>query len=166
MLGSFAAQPALAQVPTIAFTDGVVIETGDTWSHAGQKYRLYGVQACIRGTTFSKPSSEIVDCGGYSIASLAALFATQTVACQPIGAARDSATIVVCAARIGEANVDVGTALIASGAAFAAIYPSSVPVVSAYLVAELSAKQRKEGLWAGQFEHPAKAILDDYVQKL
>lgn len=166
LLSCSVADPALPQKTTLAFARDVVIETGDTWLRGGQKYRLYGVQACIRGTGFTDPSGRSADCGEYSIASLAALFATETVACQPVGTARDSAAFVICAVRVDETDIDVGTALIASGAAFAAIHPSAAVVVPAYLVAELSAKEQHQGLWSGRFEHPAEILLKGDGNKL
>ena len=32
---------------------GVTLETGDSWIDRGQRYRLYGVQTCLRGTTYT-----------------------------------------------------------------------------------------------------------------
>ncbi len=149
---------ALGQAATISFPSDVAFETGDTWSHKGRKFRLFGVQSCIRGTTYRSPEGQDDDCGMRSLASLAALFSTGTVGCQPVGTAKDGATFVVCAVNIDDATVDVGTALISAGAAFAATRPSGTPVSAAYAVAELAAKDNGSGLWAGSFEHPADAL--------
>ena len=32
---------------------GVTLETGDTWIDGDKRYRLYGVQACLRGTFYT-----------------------------------------------------------------------------------------------------------------
>lgn len=149
---------ASAQATTIPFSSDVTFETGDTWRHEGRKYRLFGVQSCIRGTAYRSPEGQEGDCGLRSLASLAALFSTGTVGCQPVGTAKDEATFVVCAANIDDATVDVGTALISSGAAFAATLPSGAPVSAAYAVAELAAKDSRRGLWEGSFEHPADVL--------
>jgi len=149
---------ALGQTATIPFSSDVTFETGDTWGHKGRKYRLFGVQSCIRGTAYRSPEGQGEDCGLRSLASLAALFSTGTVGCQPVGTAKDEATFVVCAANIDDATVDVGTALISSGAAFAATLPSGAPVSAAYAVAELAAKDSRRGLWEGSFEHPADVL--------
>ena len=154
ILGSVAS----AQATTIPFSSDVTFETGDTWRHEGRKYRLFGVQSCIRGTAYRSPEGQEGDCGLRSLASLAALFSTGTVGCQPVGTAKDEATFVVCAANIDDATVDVGTALISSGAAFAATLPSGAPVSAAYAVAELAAKDSRRGLWEGAFEHPADVL--------
>lgn len=151
---------ASAEEQTIAFGSRVGFETGDTWTHENKRYRLFGVQACIRGTDFRSQDGETIDCGMRSIASLAALFSTGTIACQPIKAAPvNGATLVVCAAEIDGSTIDVGTALISSGAAFAAILPSGNPVHPAYAVAETTAKEHRSGLWAGAFQHPADLLM-------
>src|ERR1019366_2047696 len=35
---------------------GIEFQTGDTWSQNGQTFRLFGVQACVRGTQFTNPA--------------------------------------------------------------------------------------------------------------
>lgn len=44
--------PALAAPPEGYFElkPGVVLESGDSWREGGQQFRLFGVQACLRGT--------------------------------------------------------------------------------------------------------------------
>lgn len=151
---------AAAQEQTISFPSSVSFETGDTWAYEGRKFRLFGVQSCLRGTNFHAPDGEEVDCGVRSIASIAALFSTGSIGCQPVGRARDDATFVVCAAEIDGTTVDVGTALISAGAAFAAVFPSGIPVSPAYAVAEVAAKENRSGLWAGRFPHPVSMLLN------
>ena len=87
-------------------------------------------------------------------------FSTGSIGCQPVGRANDDASFVVCAAQLDNATVDVGTALISSGVAFAAAYPSGAPVSAAYAVAESIAKDNRSGLWAGRFTHPVSMLLD------
>jgi endonuclease YncB( thermonuclease family) len=151
--------PAVADGGAVSFPAAVQFETGDTWVHDGAKFRLFGVQACLRDTRYRLPGGEDGDCGLRSIGALAALFFTNTIACQSIGAAKDGATFVVCAAEIGGATVDVGTALISSGFAFAAVQPTGAAVLPAYAVAEAVAKEDRSGLWAGQFVHPSAFLL-------
>ncbi|NNH32909.1 thermonuclease family protein, partial [Rhizobium sp. SEMIA 4085] len=40
-----------------------VLETGNTWSMNGHRYRLYGVQSCLRGPTFPHNAGQRHDCG-------------------------------------------------------------------------------------------------------
>jgi endonuclease YncB( thermonuclease family) len=140
-------------------------ETGDTWSQDGRKYRLYGVQSCLRGTNVIT-ASETLDCGLMSLAQFAALVQTAPVSCQPVGLAKDGAEFAVCGARFGnEADgtkiVDLGTALISSGYAFAAIDHTGTAVNANYLIAELVAKKNRSGLWAGEFSHPVQMLVND-----
>lgn len=153
------ANSAVGQDSTRIFPPSVEIETGDAWVYRGARYRLYGVQSCIRGTVSRAANGAQSDCGAQSMASLAALFLTGTVSCQPVGTAKDEASFVVCAADIDGQTIDVGTALISSGAAFAAAFPSGDPVSAPYLVAEMIAKTNRNGLWAGQFQHPVRLLL-------
>lgn len=153
------AATASAQEPTISFPAGVSFETGDTWSYESRKFRLFGVQSCLRGTVYRSPDGDEIDCGMRSIASIAALFSTGSIGCQPVGRAKDDATFVICAAEMNGTTVDVGTALISSGAAFAAVFPSGAAVSKAYAVAETIAQEGGSGLWAGRFSHPVSALL-------
>jgi endonuclease YncB( thermonuclease family) len=154
------ALPATAQEKTISFSSAVEFETGDTWTDKGRKYRLYGVQACLRGTMFRSADGAQSDCGMRSVASLAALFSTGTVVCQSVGIARDHATFVICAVDIADATLDVGAALVSAGVSFAAAFPSGVRVSSAYAMAELTAKENRNGLWSGAFVHPVTRLLN------
>lgn len=151
--------PAAADEGAISSPAAVQFETGDTWIHEASKFRVFGVQACLRDTRYRLPGGEDGDCGLRSIGALAALFSTNTVACQAVGIANDGATFVVCAAEVGGATVDVGTALISSGFTFAAARPSGAAVLPAYAAAEAVAKEDGSGLWAGQFVHPRALLL-------
>jgi endonuclease YncB( thermonuclease family) len=165
---------ALAAVPDFAVAGSVStsfsvpaniqIETGDTWSQDGRKYRLYGVQSCLRGTNFLT-ATETLDCGLVSLAQFAALIQATPVSCQPVGLAKDGAEFAVCGARFGNGSgktkiVDLGTALIAAGYAFAAIDQTGTPVNANYLIAELVAKKSRSGLWAGEFRHPVQMLVN------
>ncbi len=148
-------QPAQKQ---FVIASNIQIESGDTWTQDGVKYRLYGVQSCLRGTDFVQ-GAQRADCGLASIAQFAALVQTSPASCQPLEAANDGAMFVVCGAKLGKVTIDVGTALIASGYAFAAVAGSGAPVNPNYLVTELVAKNARQGLWAGGFSHPVQMLL-------
>lgn len=149
-----ATKPALAVKPPITF------ETGDTWTQGEGRFRLYGVQACIRGTTYTDQQEQTQDCGAASIAMLASLFRTAPASCQPVGRASDGATFVVCAGSLQGQSLELGTAMIVSGFAFAAVTPDGRPVHPPYLVAELQAKTARAGLWAApDLPHPVHLVL-------
>lgn len=155
--------PASAQTVAMKSFDvpkNITLQTGDSWVSNGQLYRLYGVQSCLRGTTAVAVDGSKTDCGDLSLAQLGAILTTSTVSCQPIGSANDNAIFTVCVASLSGSALDIGTALISSGYAFAATYPDGTPVDMNYLVAELTAKGTGAGLWAFKFPHPVQALLN------
>ncbi len=150
--GSASAQvsrPAWFPVPASA-----LYETGDSWSDSGATYRLYGVQACLRGTRFTNAHGLKRDCGEASLAMLAALIRDLRPQCYEAAAIPAQKTIFVfCVAIPAEgvgkgSRIDLGTALIATGFAFAALTPDGRPVHAPYLAAERVAQNSRAGLWA------------------
>lgn len=142
-----------------AVSKNIEFQTGDSWKDNGRLYRLYGVQSCLRGSVSTTSTGEKTDCGNASLARLAALFATARVSCQPVAKARDGAQFVVCGADLASNTIDVGTALISTGYAFAATDTKGHAVNQNYLVAELDAKMKGTGLWATTFDHPVQLLL-------
>jgi endonuclease YncB( thermonuclease family) len=128
--------------------------TGDSWSDAGTTYRLYGVQSCLRGTSFTNARGLRRDCGEASLAMLVALTRDLKPQCYEAAALPENRTVFVfCVAARGEGSgtgsrIDLGTALIATGFAFAALKPDGEPVHEPYLVAQRVAQQARAGLWA------------------
>ena len=128
--------------------------TGDTWIKDLTTYRLYGVQACIRGTTFTNEQNTKSDCGDASMLMLVNLVNDWNPMCYPVYQTQDAQTqFLICSARITRgqsagAVIDLGTALISSGFAFASLNANGQPVDQAYLVSQMVAKNKKRGLWA------------------
>ncbi|MDE2579117.1 MAG: thermonuclease family protein [Hyphomicrobiales bacterium] len=139
---------------------GVIFQTGDTWEQNGQTFRLYGVQSCIRGTSFTNPAGVKTDCGEASLAYFAALIRDTKPRCTAIAKSGAPPVIYsVCAAHIGKTTLDLGTALLTQGFAFAAIDANGKPINFQYAVAESDAQSHKRGLWAAKdMPHP-NAIL-------
>ncbi len=139
------AQQAWQPIPASA-----VFETGDTWNVDGQTYRLFGVQACIRGTSVTTDNGKH-DCGDLSLHMLTGLVKTWRPLCAVVGV-NSSIKYVVCYADIkvagGRQRVELGTALISSGFAFAAQNSLGGPASIAYWAAEQEAEKAKAGLWA------------------
>lgn len=128
--------------------------TGDSWSDAGIVYRLYGVQSCLRGTSFTNAHGLQRDCGEASLAMLVALTRDLRPQCYNAAEAPQSRKIFVfCVATRttgagAGSRIDLGTALIATGYAFAALKPDGQPVHAPYFVAQLVAQRARTGLWA------------------
>jgi endonuclease YncB( thermonuclease family) len=123
--------------------------TGDTWIQNGQRMRLYGVQSCLRGTSFTNVAGVKTDCGEASLAYTAAIVKDTHPSCTPIAQiAAPQSIIVVCQIQVGGSTLDLGTVLITQGFAFAAFNDQAKPVYMPYLVAQMLAKKQKAGLWA------------------
>ncbi|TDM75331.1 succinoglycan biosynthesis protein exoi, partial [Lactobacillus crispatus] len=128
--------------------------TGDSWSADAVTYRLYGVQACLRGTSFTNGHGLKRDCGEASLAMLVALTRDLRPQCYNAVEVPQTRTIFVFCAAIpttgagAGSRIDLGTALIATGFAFASLKPDGQPVHPPYWVAQEIAAQSKAGLWA------------------
>ncbi|HEV2501789.1 MAG TPA: thermonuclease family protein [Mesorhizobium sp.] len=134
---------------------GVTLETGDTWIDEGKRYRLYGVQSCLRGTTYTDRSGEKRDCGEASLAMLAAYIRDTNPVCAPV-AKSAGAIFVACYATIGGERLDLANILIASGFAFAALDAGGMPFHAPYAVVEQKARESRAGLWQfDDVQHPS-----------
>jgi endonuclease YncB( thermonuclease family) len=154
--------PSTPSAPPFAIPqNGVAFVSGDTWIQNGQQMRLYGVQACLRGTAFTNPAGVKTDCGEASLAYLAAVVRDTHPTCAPIAQIMQTQSIiVVCTVHVGAASLDLGTVLIAQGYAFAAFTAAAKPVYIPYLVAELLAKKQHSGLWAApDMPYPTTILL-------
>ncbi len=140
-----------AQEGWFPFPMNVTFETGDTWIANGQRYRLYGVQSCLRGTFFTNPQGQKVDCGEAAIAMLAAMARDLKPMCS-ITARSPQMAYVVCLADLSvqgqTARLDFATSLITAGYSFAALTPDGKPVHEPYFVAQYAAQQEKRGFHA------------------
>ena len=136
----------------------ITLETGDTWVQDHQKYRLYGVQSCLRGTFFTSKDNMKRDCGEASMAVLAAYVHDTKPVCAPV-IKGEQLTYVMCYANVAGKALDLGTILISTGFAFAALNKQGIPYNPAYSVAEQQAREKKAGLWAfPDVQHPSFLI--------
>jgi endonuclease YncB( thermonuclease family) len=148
---AFAQTPATGWFPVPA---SALYLTGDSWSDAGVTYRLYGVQSCIRGTSFTNGHGLKRDCGEASLAMLVALTRDLKPQCYDAAEEPETRTVFVFCVTTratgagAGSRIDLGTALILTGFAFAALKPDGQPVHAPYIVAQLVAQRAKTGLWA------------------
>jgi endonuclease YncB( thermonuclease family) len=152
-----------ASIPIFDFPQsGVEFETGDTWRFSNQTFRLYGVQSCIRGTTFTNSVGVKKDCGEASLAYAAALIRDVRPRCTAIAQAGAPPVIyTVCAAHVGQNTLDLGTILITEGWAFAATDGNGKPIKFDYAVAEREAQKARRGLWAApDLPDPTQILLN------
>jgi endonuclease YncB( thermonuclease family) len=91
---------------------------------------------------------------------LAALIKDVRPDCLPVAQQPGHQTFAICFATLNGQRADLGTLLIASGFAFAALKPDGKPVHQPYFVAEEVARSGRHGLWASQdLPHPNVALL-------
>lgn len=134
---------------------GVTLESGDSWSDGTQHFRLYGMQACLRGTVYTDKSGTRRDCGEASLAILAAYIADTRPLCAQVARSAETA-FVSCYATIGSDRLDLAILMISSGCAFASLDPRGLPHHAPYAVVEQAAREKKIGLWQfDDVQHPA-----------
>lgn len=134
---------------------GVTLESGDTWIDNGERYRLYAIQSCLRGTMYTDNQGRSRDCGEASLAVFAAYIKDTKPVCAPVAKTR-TLTYVVCYAVIGSDQLDLGNIMITSGYAFAALNADGLPYHAPYAVAEQQAREQRAGLWQfDDVQHPA-----------
>lgn len=142
---------AHAQDQWLPFPPNAVFGSGDIWVVNGQRFRLYGVQSCLRGTFFTNAQGQRVDCGEAGVAMLASMVEDLKPLCTVSARSRD-VSYVVCIANVavqGRATrLDLATALITAGYSFAAFNPDGRPVHEPYFVAQVAAQQAKRGFHA------------------
>lgn len=140
-----------AQDQWLPFPPNAVFETGETWVANGQRFRLYGVQSCLRGTFFTNARGSRVDCGEAGVAMLAAMVKDLKPLCSVSARATEFA-YVVCIANVTvqdrATRLDLATSLITAGYSFAAFNSDGRPVHEPYVVAQVAAQQAKRGFHA------------------
>ncbi|MBE0579975.1 thermonuclease family protein [Devosia sp.] len=137
---------------------GVTLTTGESWSDGAENFRLYGIQSCIRSTTYTNGAGQVADCGEASLAMFAAYIKDTKPVCAPVIVLHEL-TYVMCYATVGSDQLDLGTLLVSSGFAFAALDRDGLPYSASYAVAEQTAREGKRGLWQfSDVQHPAIAL--------
>jgi len=172
LVAALSTSPTLAQTkpsPWFPVPADANYETGDTWTAGGKRYRLYGVQSCLRGTSFTNAKGVKRDCGEASLAMLVSLVRDLRPMCYSAANVDYGRTVLVfCFATMEQGNskgsrVDLGTALISIGYAFASVTQGGSPIYAPYLIAEGQAKNTKSGLWAfPDMPDPNAIILLNY----
>jgi endonuclease YncB( thermonuclease family) len=135
------------------------------------RYRLYGVQSCLRGAAYTDQAGVRKDCGEASMFMLASVMQDLKPLCYAVAQTRDGSTqFVICSAVLTKGSnagktLDIGTVLISSGFGFAALKPDGEPVNSAYAVAQNMAEEKHKGLWAfSDLPDPNAALLQALPQ--
>lgn len=132
-----------------AFADSAVtarVIDGDTLDVAGQRVRLWGVDAPERGQSCEDAAGSPYRCGEVAKAALSELVEGRAVSCDHRDTDRYGRSVAKCFAG-GE---DLGGRLVRDGQAIDYTRYSR----GAYLVDELRARRAKVGVWQGDFSRP------------
>ena len=172
--GGASAQDAPTPNPAAAWFSipvNAIYETGDSWIVGHAHFQLYGVQSCLRGTSFTNATGVKRDCGEASLAVLASLVRDLKPLCYRAAFRAETKTgFVFCFATIADgpakgSRIDLGTALITMGWAFAALGPDGRPIHPPYYAAQQLAAREKAGLWAfADVPDPNVLILRAYAK--
>jgi endonuclease YncB( thermonuclease family) len=146
--------------------DHVRFLTGDSWVDGSSMIRLYGVQACLRGKTYTDQRGRKHDCGVVAAVVLAAIVHDTDPICRSVATILDQRTtsrstvIAICTVHLGGREMDLGSMLITQGYAFAALANDGKPVYMPYRIQEMIAREAKSGLWAfDDVPLPSKDLL-------
>jgi endonuclease YncB( thermonuclease family) len=149
--------PATAAPPEGYFElkPGVTLESGNSWQADGRHFRLFGVQACLRGTFYTDNAGARRDCGEASLAVFAAYIADAHPVCAQV--AQSAGTVYVsCYVTVGADRLDLANLLISTGFAFAFLDERGLPHHTPYVVVEQVAREMGVGLWQfDDVQHPA-----------
>lgn len=167
-----AQQPVLQRSPWFEIPADAIFETGDSWTVQGTRFRLYGVQSCLRQTSFTNEHNMKRDCGEASLSMLIAVIRDLKPLCYSAATiAGSKSEFVFCFGAMPQgrnkgARVDLGMSLIALGYGFAALKPDGSPVHPPYMAAQQLAKSSKSGLWAyPDLPEPNAIILQAYRER-
>ena len=148
------AQPLPQRSPWFEIPANATFETGDTWAVDGKRFRLYGVQSCLRQTSFANEHDQKRDCGEASLTMLIALIRDLKPLCYSAATIAGSQTqFVFCFGAVPQgrdkgARVDLGMSLVTLGYGFASLKLDGTPIHQPYLAAQQLAKSSRAGLWA------------------
>jgi len=154
------AEPNPKETEFTPFPERAQFETGDTWIADGRRYRLYGLQTCLRGTNITLSQGVVRDCGELNLIMAQALIRDTKPVCTTVAELDANNAVVVCQTTTGERGYDLATYMIAQGWGFAAIDAAGQLVVPGYRVAEESARSARVGLWAySDLPHPVSVLM-------
>ncbi len=143
----------------VPFPSQAQFETGDTWVSGGRRYRLYGLQSCLRGTKVSLSASVVRDCGELNLIMAQAVIKDTRPVCALIKNLDQNNAVVACQTTSGQHHYDLATYLIANGWGFAAVDASGQLIVPGYRAAEETARAARAGLWAyPDLTHPVSVL--------
>ncbi|WP_245416036.1 thermonuclease family protein [Mesorhizobium denitrificans] len=150
----------------VPFPSTAQFETADSWIADGKRYRLYGLQACLRGTSITIAPGAKRDCGELNLIMAQAIIRDSKPVCTTIREIDANNLLVICRTTTGKTGYDLATYMIAQGWGFAAVSSSGELAVPGYRLVEQGAREAREGLWAySDLPHPASILLGQGKQQ-
>lgn len=147
------------QAGFVAFPAQAQFETGDTWISGGRRFRLYGLQTCLRGTSVTVSPGVVRDCGELNLIMAQAMIKDTRPVCATIKDLDEHNAVVACQTTTGQRRYDLATYMIAKGWGFAAVDNTGHLIVPGYRVAEESARSVRAGLWVySDMPHPVAVL--------
>jgi endonuclease YncB( thermonuclease family) len=121
---------------------------GDSLEIAGERIRLFGIDAPEGRQECRDATSRPYPCGREAARALAAEIAGRSVECTPVAHDRFEREVALCMA----AGRDLSEAMVRAGHALELRQHSG----GRYAAAESEARTQKRGLWSGTFERPSE----------
>jgi endonuclease YncB( thermonuclease family) len=138
--------PGVATRPGATLTGRVKVIDGDSIEIAGERLRLFGIDAPESRQECRDAARESYPCGRDAARALAAAIGGRAVACTAVEHDQYRREVAIC--RVD--GRDLGEAMVRAGHALD--YPQHSR--GRYAAAEREAREAKRGLWAGTFEYP------------
>jgi endonuclease YncB( thermonuclease family) len=139
---------ALPGPPGKPFSGRAYVVDGDTIDVAGERVRLFGIDAPERFQDCRDGAGRAYVCGRVATRALAGLIGGSRVTCTPVDRDRYDRDVALCSA----GGRDLSEAMIVAGQAIELKQYSR----GRYAAAEREARAEKRGIWAGSFELPAE----------
>jgi endonuclease YncB( thermonuclease family) len=134
--------------PGEPFSGRVYVVDGDTIDVAGDRVRLFGIDAPERYQDCRDGRGRDYFCGRVAARALAGLIGGGRVTCTPVDRDRYDRDVALCSA----GGRDLSEAMVAAGQAIELAQYSH----GRYAAAEREARTEQRGIWAGSFELPAE----------
>ncbi len=144
--GQFGAPRAPAPAPGAPIEGRAKIVDGDSLEIAGERIRLFGIDAPEGRQQCRDAKGADYACGREAARALTSLIGGRTVTCRMVTHDQYQRDVATCAVE----GQDLGDAMVRSG--HARDYPRHSR--GRYAAAERDAREARRGLWAGEFENP------------
>ena len=148
--GQFDSVRAPAPTPGAPIEGRAKITDGDSLEIAGERIRLFGIDAPEGRQQCRDKNGAEYACGREAARALERLIGGRTVTCRMVEHDQYQRDVATCAVGGQGREQDLGDAMVRSG--HARDYPRHSR--GRYAAAEREAREAKRGLWAGEFENP------------